>query len=55
MSSSTCIAPERPDPTVIAAQNDAFRKFVCLGKTPTEPIQGRLVITQSYVRWETGS
>ncbi|WP_300063801.1 DUF3768 domain-containing protein [uncultured Roseobacter sp.] len=47
MSSSTCIAPQRPDPAVIAAQNDAFRRFACLGETPTEPTQGRMVVTQS--------
>ncbi|GFE67231.1 DUF3768 domain-containing protein [Litoreibacter roseus] len=47
MSSSTCIAPQRPDPTVIAVQNDSFRRFACLGETPNEPIQGRMVVTQS--------
>ncbi|WP_299628572.1 DUF3768 domain-containing protein [uncultured Tateyamaria sp.] len=47
MNPSTSIAPECPDPAVIAAQNDAFRRFACLGETPTEPIQGRMVMTQS--------
>ncbi|MBY5933100.1 DUF3768 domain-containing protein [Tateyamaria omphalii] len=47
MSSSISIAPEQPDPAVIAAQNDAFRKFACLGERPAEPIQGRMVVTQS--------
>ena len=47
MSSSTCISPRRPNPSAIAAQNDAFRKFACLGEAPVEPIQGRMVVTQS--------
>jgi hypothetical protein len=34
--------PDRPDPTVIAAQNDAFRKLACLGVPPAQPIQGRM-------------
>ena len=29
--------PDRPDPSVIAAQNDAFRKFACLGILPAQP------------------
>ena len=40
---------QRPNPTVIAAQNDAFRRFACLGITPDQPIQGRLVVTQSLI------
>ena len=28
-----------PDPSVIAAQNDAFRKLACLGVPPAQPIQ----------------
>lgn len=47
MSSSTRIVPARPDPAVIATQNDAFRRFACLGEKPTEPIRGRMVVTQS--------
>ena len=39
----------RPNATVIAAQNDAFRRFACLGITPDQPIQGRLVVTQSLI------
>jgi hypothetical protein len=38
-----------PNATVIAAQNDAFRRFACLGITPDQPIQGRLVVTQSLI------
>ena len=37
------------DATVIAAQNDAFRKFACLGIAPDQAIQGRLVVTQSLI------
>jgi hypothetical protein len=39
----------RPDTATIAAQNDAFRRFVCLGIAPDQAIQGRLVITQSLI------
>ena len=39
----------RPNATVIAAQNDAFRRFACLGVTPDQPIHGRLVVTQSLI------
>ena len=38
-----------PNATVIAAQNDAFRRFACLGITPDQQIQGRLVVTQSLI------
>ena len=38
-----------PDAAVVAAQNDAFRKFACLGIPPDQPIQGRLVVTQSLI------
>ena len=37
----------RPSATIIAAQNDAFRRFACLGIAPDQPIQGRLVVTKS--------
>ena len=37
--------PDRPEPTVIAAQNDAFRKLACLGVPPAQPIQGRMHVT----------
>lgn len=36
---------DRPDPSVIAAQNDAFRKLACLGVPPVQPIQGRMHVT----------
>ena len=39
----------RSNATVIAAQNDAFRRFACLGITPDQQIQGRLVVTQSLI------
>lgn len=47
MSSSICAAPKRPDPAVIADQNDAFRKFACLAESLAEAIPGRLVVTES--------
>ena len=39
----------RPNAAVIAAQNDAFRRFACLGIAPDQAIQGRLVVTQSLI------
>ncbi|NSY40145.1 DUF3768 domain-containing protein [Leisingera sp. ANG59] len=39
----------RPNATVIAAHNDAFRRFACLGIAPDQAIQGRLVVTQSLI------
>ena len=41
--------PDRPDPSVIAAQNDAFRKLACLGVAPVPPIQGRMHVTRSLM------
>ena len=38
-----------PNATVIASQNDAFRRFACLGIAPDQAIQGRLVVTQSLI------
>ena len=38
-----------PDPSVIAAQNDAFRKLVCLGVPPAQSIQGRMHVTSSLM------
>ncbi len=40
---------ECPDPSVIAAQNDAFRKLACLGVPPAQPIQGRMHVTRSLM------
>ena len=40
---------DRPDPSVMAAQNDAFRKFACLGVPPAQPIQGRMHVTRSLM------
>ena len=40
---------DHPDPAVIAAQNDAFRRFACLGVPPEQPIQGRLHVTRSLM------
>lgn len=41
--------PPTPDAGVIAAQNDAFRRFACLGVAPDQPIQGRLHVTRSLM------
>ena len=38
-----------PDAAAIAAQNDAFRKFACLGITPEQPIKGRMHVTRSLM------
>ena len=40
---------ECPDPSVIAAQNDAFRKLACLGVPPAQPVQGRMHVTRSLM------
>ncbi len=40
---------DRPNPAVIAAQNDAFRTLACLGKPPEQPIQGRMHVTRSLI------
>jgi len=39
----------RPNAAVIAAQNDAFRRFACLGIARDQAVQGRLVVTQSLI------
>ena len=41
--------PPKPDASVIAAQNDAFRRLACLGLAPDQPIQGRLLVTRSLM------
>ena len=41
--------PPTPDAGLIAAQNDAFRRFACLGVAPEQPIQGRLFVTRSLI------
>lgn len=40
---------DAPDATVIAAQNDAFRRRVCLGLAPDHPIPGRMHVTRSLM------
>ena len=40
---------DRPDPSVIAAQNDAFRKLACLGVPTAQSIQGRMHVTRSIM------
>lgn len=41
--------PNHPNPTVIAAQNDAFRKLACLGVPSAQSIQGRMHVTRSLM------
>ena len=38
-----------PDPGLIAAQNDAFRRFACIGTELPCPLPGRLVVTPSVI------
>ncbi len=38
-----------PNASMIAAQNDAFRRLACLGIAPDQPIQGRMHVTHSMV------
>ncbi|KIC39824.1 hypothetical protein RA27_17390 [Ruegeria sp. ANG-R] len=40
---------DQPDPAIIAAQNDAFRRLACLGVAPDKPIPGRMHVTSSLV------
>lgn len=47
MPSSVPAEPARPDPAAIAHQNDAFRRFSCLGLVPDRPVQGRLLVTRA--------
>lgn len=39
----------RPNPAVIATQNDVFRKLACLGIPPEHPIPGRMHVTRSLI------
>ena len=54
MTTSAALTKDGPDPTVVAAQNDAFRKLACLGVTPSQPIQGRMHLTSSLAMAEDG-
>ena len=54
MTTSAASTIDGPDPTVIAAHNDAFRKLACLGETPSQPIQGRMHLTSSLAMAEDG-
>jgi hypothetical protein len=54
MMTSAASTTDGPDPTVVAAQNDAFRRFACLGETPSKPIQGRMHLTSSLAMAEDG-
>lgn len=49
MSMTVQTQPDRPDPTVIATQNDAFRKLACLGVAPAQPTQGRMHVARSLM------
>ena len=54
MTTSQASTTDRPDITVIAAQNDAFRKLACLGIAPNQPIAGRMHVTRSLAEAEDG-
>ena len=54
MATSAASTIDGPDATVVAAQNDAFRKLACLGETPSQPIQGRMHLTSSLAMAEDG-
>ena len=54
MTTSQASTTDRPDITVIAAQNDAFRKLACLGIAPYQPIAGRMHVTRSLAEAEDG-
>jgi len=45
---------DRLDPTVIAAQNDAFRKLACLGVPPAQSVQGCMHVTRSLMEADDG-
>ncbi|MDK3075375.1 DUF3768 domain-containing protein [Sedimentitalea sp. JM2-8] len=49
MSHAESVEFPRPNATVIAAQNDAFRRSACLGIAPDQPIQGRMHVTRSLM------
>ena len=49
MTNTAYAQTDRPDPAVIAAQNDAFRKLACLGIPPAQPVQGRMHVTRSLM------
>ena len=54
MTTSQASQADRPDITVIAAHNDAFRKLVCLGTPPNIAIPGRMHVTRSLMEAEDG-
>ena len=54
MTTSQASKTDRTDITVIAAQNDAFRKLACLGTPADIAIQGRMHVTRSLMEAEEG-
>ena len=54
MTTFTLPQTEGPDIAAIAAQNDAFRKFACVGIAPDQPIAGRMHVTRSLAEAEDG-
>ena len=54
MTNSAASTIDGPDPNVVAAHNDAFRKLACMGETPSQPIQGRMHLTSSLSMDEDG-
>jgi len=49
MTNALAQKPYRPDPEIVASQNDAFRRFACLGERPSEVMTGQLVLTNALV------
>ncbi|MGJ8590059.1 MAG: DUF3768 domain-containing protein [Yoonia sp.] len=54
MTTSARFQTEGPDIAAIAAQNDAFRRFACLGTPPNNAIPGRMHVTRSLMEAEDG-
>ncbi|WP_299155075.1 DUF3768 domain-containing protein [uncultured Tateyamaria sp.] len=53
-SATTAYAGSKPNTSLIAAQNDSFRKLACLGTEPGYTIPGRLVVTPSIIEGGEG-
>ena len=45
----TMAQPEEHQSDLVTCQNDAFRKFACIGIEPAHPVPGRLVVTPSVI------
>lgn len=49
MTTANAAPSQDPNPALIAAQNDAFRRFACVDVPLERPIPGRLVLTHSVI------